>query len=311
MKTHTRKPRRSIQNVAIVGAGVMGRAIAIACAIAGVRVALVDINKDILKKALDKTRETADRLSLLHGIANAEGVMERVRAETSFKLAAEAAQIVIESVPEDLELKKRVFASLDSVADDELVLATNTSGLSITEIASSSRRPQNVVGIHFFAPAYILKTVEIVRGLRTSDRTVKIASEFAKLIGKEAILVQKDTRNFLVNSIQFAMIREAKKLLRKGVVESIEEVDRALMNSFAIRQATFGLFLDSDLVSPYSTITHEGRQGTYTYYKYGQNPEELMAIRDESLARLVAALDELRISQKISKSPIGLTKIRQ
>ena len=292
MKAATRS--KSVDTVAIVGSGVMGRGIAVACAAKGVKVRMVDVDKAALKRAVGVVADAVSTLSKFRVISEPRSVQRRISMHANFREGLESAQLVIESVPEDMELKKKVFVDLDKLADPTAILATNTSGLSVSKIASATGRREKVVGIHFFAPAYILKTVEIVRGRKTSDGTIEFSRRFAKQIGKVPIVVERDRRNFVVNSIQFAMIKEAQKLLRKGVVGSIAEVDKAIRDSFSVRQSVFGLFLDSDLISPYSSLTHPGREGFSTNYRYEKSPKELIRIRDESLLRLLRTLEELR-----------------
>ncbi len=289
--------RQRITDVTIIGAGVMGRGIAVACSIMGKRVVLRDIDPRILESAIEDVRHTIRRLGRLNPIWKNSGTGKNIQLETDLEASVRHSQLVIESVPENLELKQSVFKELDSICDENKILGSNTSGLSIGRIASVTKSPERVVGIHFFAPAYILKAVEIIPGRKTSTQTLKIAEKFALSIGKVPILIKKDTKNFLVNSIQFAMIKQAKRLLKKGTVDSMLEIDKAIMNSFPIRQSLFGLFEDSDLISPDSALTHQDREDLRTNYSYREQSNRVIAVRDELLTILERKAQQLRSSR--------------
>lgn len=152
--------------------------------------------------------------------------MERIQVTTNLEDFKQA-DIVIEAVIEDLEVKKSVFAKLDQITSDHVILATNTSSMSITEIASATNRPERVAGMHFFNPAQIMKLVEVVRGYKTSDETVVELKEFAKKLNKEPVEVKKDTPGFIVNRIMIPQFIEAIKLLEEGVATA-EDIDKAV-----------------------------------------------------------------------------------
>jgi len=296
-----------VNTVAIVGSGVIGRGIAVACAMKDFKMKMIDVNKSALVEAAKATSRILSTIEEVQPNLVPKDALRRISFQMDYASGLESVQLAIESVAEDLELKKKVFARLDSIADASVVLATNTSGLSITKIASVTKRPGSVVGIHFFAPAYILKAVEIVRGKKTSERTLRFARRFAEALGKVPVIVQKDTKNFLINSIQFAMIKEARRLLGKGVVSSMSDIDKAIEHSFPVRQSLFGLFLDSDLISPYSAVTHPARRDFTSNYNYENPPEELMGIRDESLLKLMSSLEKIRRAgpKRIRVSPVS------
>ena len=152
--------------------------------------------------------------------------LSRIQTTTDMASLREA-DIVIEAVFENLDLKKEVFARLDEIVPDDVILATNTSSMSITEIASATKRPDRVAGMHFFNPAQMMKLVEVVRGYSTSDETVAELMEFAKSLGKEPIEVKKDTPGFIVNRIMIPQFIEAIRLLEEGVA-SAEDIDKAV-----------------------------------------------------------------------------------
>ncbi len=170
--------------VAILGAGVMGCQIAQTCALSDHDVVLRDVRQEVLDQALLSIKWNTDTLLQVgaFGQTQAEAAMSRIMTTLDVKEALESANVVIEAVPEDLNLKKKVFAEVDSHAPSAAILGTNTSGLSITEISLTTKRPENVVGIHFVSPAYICRTVEVVKAKLTSDQTFEKAVEFVKTL---------------------------------------------------------------------------------------------------------------------------------
>jgi 3-hydroxybutyryl-CoA dehydrogenase len=286
-----------VKVVTVIGAGVMGRAIAVACAKEGIETILHDIDPAALRSAQNNINGTIDRLSLLGNIDEPQVVKKQVKTERDLKASIASAQLVIESVPENLELKMRVFEKLDAISSRDILLASNTSGLSISKLASRCTFPDRILGIHFFAPAYILKAVEIIPGRKTTSQSVRAAEKFAKEIGKIPIVLLKDSTNFVINSIQFAMMKEAKRLLDSGTISSMAEVDRAIIHSFPVRQLLFGLFRDSDMISPYSSLTHEGRRNFTTNYDYSETSEKAIALRDSALIELEASVERIRKSK--------------
>jgi 3-hydroxybutyryl-CoA dehydrogenase len=286
-----------ITNVTIIGAGVMGRGMAVAFATHGIKTVLFDVDSSVLKTAIVDIRKTKNRLVRLGVIKKPERTLNLVRADPNLESALSSSQLVIESVPENLELKMNVFKEIDRLVPSHVILATNTSGLSISKLSSVCTNPNRVIGIHFFAPAYILKTIEIVPGEKTSAETIRAAERFAIDIGKSPITLRKDSSNFVVNSIQFAMMNEAKRLIAAGIVGSMADIDRAICRSFPIRQALFGIFRDSDLISPYSSLTHAGRKDLATNYEYSTREVNAIALRDAALIELETAAEKIRTTK--------------
>ncbi|HEU5201726.1 MAG TPA: 3-hydroxyacyl-CoA dehydrogenase NAD-binding domain-containing protein, partial [Nitrospira sp.] len=217
----------NVKTIGIVGAGQMGRGIAQVCATAGYHVRLVDVAEPPLMEALAKIRTGLERavergsltdhqagevLGLIHPIVQ----LERL----------EDAQLVIEAIPEDLALKQELFAELNRVCRPHTVLASNTSSISITKLGAASGRPDQVVGLHFMNPAPVMRLVEVVRGLDTSERTMNLALDLAKQLGKTPV-VAKDVPGFIVNRILIPMINEAVFALEEGVA-SAEDIDVAM-----------------------------------------------------------------------------------
>jgi 3-hydroxybutyryl-CoA dehydrogenase len=216
-----------IERVAVIGAGTMGNGIAQSLAIGGYAVTLIDAASAGLTRGLESIdanlRGAVERGKLTQDASR----QARARIEAGTSIAsAKAAELVIEAVPEDLGLKHTVFGELEEVCPATTVFATNTSALSITEIASAVKAPARVIGMHYFNPAHIMKLVEIVRGLETSDRTVAAAVEVATRSGKETVLVN-EAPGFATSRINAMIGNEAFFMLQEGVA-SARDIDKAL-----------------------------------------------------------------------------------
>lgn len=217
----------------VCGAGIMGHGIAQLGAMAGLEVRLVDVSEDALEAGYERVRESLARLvdkGKLEAAA-ATRAAGRITLGTDLAAAAEGVGVVIEAVPEVLELKLAVFATLDAAAPRHALLATNTSQFSITAIASATTRPGQVVGMHFFSPAVVMKLVEVVRGLETSDETVEAALALARSMGKEPVLCRRDSPGFITTRILAALTNEAQRIVEEGLA-SPEEVDKACRLAF-------------------------------------------------------------------------------
>jgi 3-hydroxybutyryl-CoA dehydrogenase len=216
-----------IKKVAVIGSGAMGSGIAYVCAARNYEVPIVEVNKKLLAKGIKRIREM-----IVEGVnrgklapREAEETMKRVKGSTSITEAVKDADIVIEAVYEDIKVKKEVFQKLDETCPSHTILASNTSALSITELASATKRPNKVIGLHFFNPPYTMKLVEVVLGAQTSEETRRIADDFARALGKETVTV-KDSPGFIVNRLVLPMLNEAAYLVYEGKT-SIENVDKA------------------------------------------------------------------------------------
>ena len=222
-------PVHGIKNVCVVGAGNMGHQIALCFAIAGYRVKCTDINPEVLKKA----EEFADRY-LPERVAKgkmSEEVARQARANLSFTLdlkeAAADADVVVEAIIEKLEAKRELFARLDEICPPHTILATNSSFIVSSKIATATRRPEKVCNMHFFNPALVMKLVEVVKGPHTAQETAQIIFDLARDIGKVPVLLQKEIYGFLVNRIVSAITHEALYLYDMGIA-SHEDIDRAV-----------------------------------------------------------------------------------
>jgi 3-hydroxybutyryl-CoA dehydrogenase len=206
----------------------MGRGIARVAAAAGFAVRLHDLSEDVVRAALEAIRAGLDRDVARGKVARAEAAatLKRLSPAADLEEAATGAELVIESVPESLELKRRIFGELDRLAPREALLASNTSSLSIDLIAEATSRPERVVGLHFFNPAHRMPLLEVVRGERTSDATLREAVEFGRALGKEPIVV-KDAPGFATSRLGLALGLEAMRMVEQGVA-SPEEIDKAM-----------------------------------------------------------------------------------
>jgi 3-hydroxybutyryl-CoA dehydrogenase len=217
-----------INNIAVIGAGLMGSGIAQVCAQAGYRVNLNDIKEEFIDKGLSGIHKNLDKMvgkgKLDSG--EAEQIQSRITTSTSLKDSAGEADVVIEAVIEKMDLKKDVYTQLDDICKDHTIFATNTSGLSITEMASITKRPENFIGMHFFNPVPVMKLVEIIRGYSTSDETVAAIKELTQNLGKTGIEV-KEAPGFVVNRILVPMITEAIFALQDGLATA-EEIDEGM-----------------------------------------------------------------------------------
>lgn len=213
--------------VAVVGAGIMGSGIAQVAARAGFRVPMVDVETPLLERGLEAIRKSLERMKTAGklGVEEARQVLERIEATVDLTVAARDADLVIEAVPEDPGLKKQVFAQLDRLCKPEAILATNTSTISITEIASATRRPENVIGMHFANPVPVTRGVEIIRGLATSEGTLEAAKDVVRRVGKE-YYVCRDSPGFIGNRMLPLFLNEAFNVLHDGIA-SAEDIDKS------------------------------------------------------------------------------------
>ncbi|WP_044346445.1 3-hydroxyacyl-CoA dehydrogenase family protein [Dethiosulfatarculus sandiegensis] len=217
-----------IKTIGVVGAGTMGNGIAQLASQIGANVIMRDIKEEFVERGLASINKFLSK-GVERGKVTEEqkqDVLSRIKGTTEVSDLAEA-DFIVEAVIEDLDLKKKVFSELDEVCRPEVILATNTSSMSITLIAAATKRPEKVVGMHFFNPVPLMKLVEIIRGYATSDEAVKVTSELAQKMGKETVEVKVDSPGFIVNRLMIPHMLEAVKLVEEGVA-SREDVDKAL-----------------------------------------------------------------------------------
>ncbi|HDM78635.1 MAG TPA: 3-hydroxybutyryl-CoA dehydrogenase [Deltaproteobacteria bacterium] len=218
-----------MKKVCVLGAGIMGSGIAQVLATAGYEVNMRDIEDRFVEKGLSVIKKNLDRAVSKGKMSedDARAILGRIKGTTDMKEATDGVDLVIEAVIEVMDVKKQVFKELDELCKDGAILATNTSGLSITEIASVTKRPDKVIGMHFFNPVPVMKLVEIIRGFVTSDETFNVAKEVVEKIGKTPIEVS-EAPGFAVNRILCPMINEAIFVYAEGIA-SAEDIDKAMM----------------------------------------------------------------------------------
>jgi len=226
-----------VDSVAVIGAGTMGRSIAQFFLQNDVSVSLIDENKQALDDAKIAITQQMNDLREKGIISSKHGV-KRLQAASSYPEKLEV-DVVIEAIPEKLTWKQALFSKLESSCNQETLFATNTSGLSITEIASVLDYPERLIGTHFFTPAAIVPLVEVVKGERTSDETADTIMNMFKKLGKKPVLLQKEIPGFIGNRIQHALNREAISLLDSGIA-SAEDIDTVVKWSIGLRMALTG-----------------------------------------------------------------------
>lgn len=217
-----------MKKVAVIGSGTMGSGIVQILAQNGYTTIMKDIQKEALDKGMkyiEKNFAKAVEKGKMTEEAKAQAMANIVATQDDEAL--KDADIIIEAATENMELKKKIFAGLDSVVKAEAIFATNTSSLSITEIAAATNRPDRVIGMHFFNPVPVMKLVEIIRGIATSDETYDIINEMSVKIGKDPVKVE-EAPGFVVNRILIPMINEAIAIYAEGVA-SAEDIDKAMM----------------------------------------------------------------------------------
>ncbi|RLI20075.1 3-hydroxybutyryl-CoA dehydrogenase, partial [Candidatus Bathyarchaeota archaeon] len=200
-----------IKKVAVIGAGTMGHGIAQVFAMKGYQVNLLDINEEILKKAKQSIAWSLEKFVEKRRIRkeDADAALSRINTTTAYEEAVSDIDLAIEAVPEDIELKKKIFAKVDEIAPPHAIIATNTSTLSITEMGNATKRPDKAVGMHWFNPPQLMQLIEVVKGDKTSDETANKIIELSKKLGKTPILCKKDVRGFIVNRVLGCVFNEA------------------------------------------------------------------------------------------------------
>ena len=219
-----------VRKITVLGAGLMGHGIAqVAAQVAKFEVTLRDIKQEFLDKGMSMINTSLQRF-LKKGVITENEVNEtlrRIHPILDLKEAVADADLIIEAVPENVKLKKSVLSEVDKFAKPDAILASNTSSISITELASATSHPEKFVGLHFFNPPQLMKLIEIIRGAKTSDETINIIVEVAEKMEKEPVVVKKDCAGFIVNRILVPALNEAISLVWEGIAEP-EDVDKAI-----------------------------------------------------------------------------------
>lgn len=232
------------ETAAVIGSGMMGPGIALTLAIGGVRTTILSRTEEGAQLGL---RSAGAQFELLerHGLAKASDVAQ-LDAGTQFDATIARVDLVIESVPENMELKQALFNRMDAIAGPEAVLASNTSGLSITAIGARCVRPERILATHFWNPPHLMPLVEVVKGERTSHDVVLAIRELLVKCGRTVVVVKKDRPGQLGNRLQMALVREAVNILAEGIAD-VEDVDLVARNGFGLRMPAYGIFEHADI----------------------------------------------------------------
>ena len=294
-----------VKNITVLGSGVMGHGIAQVSATAGYNVVLRDIKQEFLDKAMEKIKWSLDKLVSKEKISKeeADGIFSRIIPIVDLKEAVKDAEMIIEVVPEIMELKKKVYAELDAVAGPDVIFASNTSTLPITEIANTTSRPEKFIGIHFFNPPQLMKLVEIIPGEKTTQAITDLTQEYVKSVNKQAVLCRKDVPGFIINRLFIPMVHEA-CYAQDRTNATLEEIDSAVkfklgfpMGIFeladftgmdVIHKATVEMHLrDKKVINPHPTIEKMfnekklGQKSGEGYYKYSDDKYERVSLSEE------------------------------
>ena len=220
--------KKDVSIVAVIGAGIMGRGIAHVAALGGFQTVLNDVSHELLQKAQSRIRQDLHKAVSIGKLTDSDmdAALARLTLDNNLDRAAESAELVIEAVPEKMELKLDLFSRLDQACANQAVLASNTSSLSITEMAAATRRPHQFIGMHFFNPVHKMKLVEIIRGLETDDDTFAIAETVSRKMGKDTVEV-KESPGFVTSRINALIGNEAFYMLQEGI-SSARDIDKAL-----------------------------------------------------------------------------------
>ena len=283
----------------------MGHGIAQVSATAGYNVVLRDIEQKFLDKAMEKIKWSLDKMVSKEKISKSEGdaIYSRIKPVVDLNEAVKDAELVIEVVPEIMDLKKKVYAELDKAAAPDVIFASNTSTLPITEISNTTTRPEKFIGIHFFNPPQLMKLVEVIPGEKTSQQITELTKEYVKSVNKQAVVCRKDVPGFIINRLFIPMVHEA-CYLKDRTGATLEEIDSAVkfklgfpMGIFeladftgmdVIHKATIEMHQrDKKVINPHPTIEKlfdEKKLGQKTgegFYKYSDDRYERVPLTEE------------------------------
>ncbi len=244
-----------LENIAVIGAGLMGHGIAQIFAVHGHSVALMDLNDGLLAHAIETIRANLSLMAQKGIVSSAEiqPAIQRIKITTDIKEAVSQAQFAVEAVLEKLELKQEIFQDLDSLSPPDTILATNTSVISITQIAQKSKNRSRIVGTHFWNPPYLIPLVEVIRGDETAPEVVEKTYALLQRVGKHPVRVHKDVPGFVGNRLQHALWREAISIVQHGIADAAT-VDECIKFGFGLRLPHLGPMENIDMVGTDLTL---------------------------------------------------------
>ncbi|HJT09768.1 MAG TPA: 3-hydroxyacyl-CoA dehydrogenase family protein [Candidatus Nitrosotalea sp.] len=249
----------TIKNITVLGSGVMGHGIAQVSAMSGYNVILRDVEQQFLDKAMEKIKWSLDKLVSKQKISEneAQNIFSRIIPKVNLGDALKNCDLMIEAVPEIMDLKKKVYAEVDAVANENTIYASNTSTLPITEIANITKRPNKFIGIHFFNPPQLMKLVEVIPGQKTPQELVDLTMNFVRSVSKEPVLCKKDVAGFIVNRIFIPLVHEAAWEMDR-TKSSIAEIDSAVKFELNFPMGIFELadFTGLDVIHKATTEMH-------------------------------------------------------
>lgn len=230
-----------IKNISCVGAGVIGYSWALYFSLKNLNVTVYDISEESLKLAKERVHTSLQSL-IQNGVVNemeSKKIENRILYTTSIEKAVCDAKLIVESVPEDYDIKRELVKQIEEFTSDKTIIVSSTSGLLISEIARDAKNPERFIGGHPYNPPHLIPLVEITKGEKTSDEVVKLAKDFYKSIGKEPVVLQKEALGFICNRIQMALYREVCDLVRRGVC-TVEDADKAVTFGPGLRWGIMG-----------------------------------------------------------------------
>jgi 3-hydroxybutyryl-CoA dehydrogenase len=236
-------------HIAIIGAGMMGRGIAQIFVIRGHQVSLLDVSDKVLAEAVESIRANLTLLaeSGIGSVEDIEPATKRIRIARDLEDAAMDAEFVIEAVYEQLELKQKLFQKLDAICPPDTILTTNTSVISVTEIAARATRKERIVGTHFWNPPYLVPLVEVVKAEETSPQVIDLTVDLLRSVGKHPVKIKRDVPGFVGNRLQHALWREAISIVEQDIADSAT-VDEVVKKGFGIRLPVLGPLENADMV---------------------------------------------------------------
>ena len=295
-----------IKNITVLGSGIMGHGIAQVSAMAGYNVVLRDIEQKFLDKAMGKIKWSLDKLVSKEKISEdqRDEIFSRIKPIVDLNDAVRDSDLVIEAVPEIMDLKKKVYAELDKVANEQVIFASNTSTLPITEIANTISRPEKLIGIHFFNPPQLMKLVEVIPGQKTSNDVTDLIINFVKSVNKTPVTCRKDVPGFIVNRLFIPLVHEACYVMERQKIQQME-IDSAVkfrlgfpMGIFeladftgldVIHKATVEMYArDKKVILPHPSIEQLfnekklGQKSGEGFYKYSDDKYERIPLSEES-----------------------------